>query len=527
MLKFIDEILQQFQICFKRKETFLWFSVIVMGFMLRQNYRGVTSMVGALYLEPKFYETMIHFFRSKAVNLELVKYKWANIVMKNITPVKIHNSVVMIADHIKVSKEARKMPGVKKLYQDSENFGKAKYIFGHQHGMAGILAEGNTLQCIPVDIELHDGVEKIEKFKADLENRSNEKEIVAPTEKKKFEAKEIEIVEPTGKNKSKAKKKGILESTKKNKSKAKKGFNSIVRIMEMAKKFTKEQSISVIFLLDAYFSNATAFNSVYEANEANKQNQILLIARAKSNTVAYEVPNLNNANKHGRKRKYGDKIKLKELFSGNMEGKSTTKIKLYDKMELVNYMCLDLMWKPVKRLCRFVLVKTKEKTMILISSDLTIDPVDMILAYSYRFKIEVSFKTLKYSIRSFFYHFWTSAMPRLTRYKKEANLSEIDKDEDKKKIVETAKAIEVFTLLSSISMGLLTIISLKFEGDIWHNFKGWLRTKSSNVPSVETTRNVLHDEWLINLSSLEKYAVLSKIQKYQKRFWDLTEKRTA
>jgi len=52
----------------------------------------------------------------------------------------------VIGDHIKVGKEARYMPGVKKLHQDSENVGKEEYIFGHQFGMIGLLAEGPTTQ---------------------------------------------------------------------------------------------------------------------------------------------------------------------------------------------------------------------------------------------------------------------------------------------------------------------------------------------------------------------------------------------
>lgn len=193
-------------------------------------------------------------------------------------------------------------------------------------------------------------------------------------------------------------------------------------------------------------------------------------------------------------------------------------MQLYDKIEEVEYLCLDLLWKPVKRLCRFVLVKTKDKTMILIASDTSISPVEMIIAYSYRFKIEVSFKSLKHTIKGFFYHFWTTAMPKLSRFKKEADLTGIEEENEKKKIVLTVKAIETFTLLSCIAMGMLTIMSLKFNSNIWKLFKGWLRTKSSKVPSVETTKAVLFEEWLMNFRSLEKYPVLSQIRKYQRDY---------
>jgi hypothetical protein len=68
---------------------------------------------------------------------------------------------------------------------------------------------------------------------------------------------------------------------------------------------------------------------------------------------------------------------------------------------------MDLLWKPIGRKVRFVLVKTGEKMMILMCSDFTLYPEQIILAYSYQFKIEVSFKMLKHVIGSFGYHFWT------------------------------------------------------------------------------------------------------------------------
>lgn len=149
MLKLIDQILQPFRICFKREETFSWFVIIVIGIMVRTDVRGVSSIVGCMGLDPSYYETMLHFFRSQAFNLREIKSKWQYIVIKYIRPVVIDDSIILIGDHIKVAKEARHMPGVKKLHQDSENVGKSEYIFGHQFGMVGILAEGKTMQCIP------------------------------------------------------------------------------------------------------------------------------------------------------------------------------------------------------------------------------------------------------------------------------------------------------------------------------------------------------------------------------------------
>jgi len=71
----------------------------------------------------------------------------------------------MVGDGIKVSKEAKKMPGVKRLYQESENLGKSPFIFGRHFGVVGLLAgTAKSLFCIPVMAEIHEGVEKLRAF---------------------------------------------------------------------------------------------------------------------------------------------------------------------------------------------------------------------------------------------------------------------------------------------------------------------------------------------------------------------------
>ena len=58
------------------------------------------------------------------------------------------------------------MPGVKKLFQESENSAKPEYIHGHMFGGLGILA-GNerSWACIPLSIRLHDGLQAAREWK--------------------------------------------------------------------------------------------------------------------------------------------------------------------------------------------------------------------------------------------------------------------------------------------------------------------------------------------------------------------------
>jgi len=62
----------------------------------------------------------------------------------------------------------------------------------------------------------------------------------------------------------------------------------------------------------------------------------------------------------------------------------TIKADIYDKSETVRYLILDLLWKPVKGMLRFILVETSHGRIILMTSDLTLDPVTAIQLYCRR-----------------------------------------------------------------------------------------------------------------------------------------------
>jgi len=469
MLKLIDKILHQFRICFKREETFAWFVTIMVGFLIRPDIRGISTIVGCLSLNPRYYESMLHFFRSKAYELKSIKGRWQAIVSSNDKLVELDSSMVIVGDHIKVPKEARHMPGVKKLHQDSENVGKAEYIFGHQFGMVGILAKDKTMQCIPVDVELQDGTDEIERLKGGTSPVSVEQ------------------------------------------GKAENANTSVAKMIQMVSNFVDQTSQKAILLLDAFFVSKYAFNAAQREAE-----NITLITRGKKNTVAFETPEPPKVKKRGRPRKYGSKVILSELFEDAIDTFTTITMNLYGKEETVEYLCKNLIWRPIGRMLRFVMVKTGEKTMILMCSDLTMDPEKIILAYSYRFKIEVSFKMLKQNLGGFFYHFWTAAMPKISRFKTNSDLSPITEDKDKEKIISTMRAIEVYTFLSCMALGILSMISLSFPELIWNKFTGWLRTRSSQNPSVETVRSVLRQKLWKNIYNLNSHATLANIHKYQK-----------
>jgi hypothetical protein len=140
MINEISLILENFRICFSRKASFKWFVIIIMGFILRLDHHGVSSIIRWLALKPSLYTALLSFFRASSWQLKNILHQWWQIVFSRCPLITVDNRYLIAGDGIKISKEAEKMPAVKRLHQESDNSGKAPYIYGHHFGALGILA---------------------------------------------------------------------------------------------------------------------------------------------------------------------------------------------------------------------------------------------------------------------------------------------------------------------------------------------------------------------------------------------------
>ena len=124
----IEEILEGFRQEFSYKSAYKWLIVLVIGIMIRTDKLGVTSVIRDLALRPECYESMIRFFRASSWRLFSLQAAWLRIVSRQAPLWRYRGRVVLIGDGVKQSKEGRKMPGVKRLKQESETQSKAPYI---------------------------------------------------------------------------------------------------------------------------------------------------------------------------------------------------------------------------------------------------------------------------------------------------------------------------------------------------------------------------------------------------------------
>jgi len=270
-----------------------------------------------------------------------------------------------------------------------------------------------------------------------------------------------------------------------------------------------------LLVLDAYFAVGPVFAILKRVVDLDGRRLVHIVTRAKSNVVAYGEPP-DKTGKPGRPRRYGPKLKLAALFETRAEAFEQTAIELYGCCKTVSFLCLDLIWKPVGEKIRFVLVADGAERFILMCSDLTLSAPDIIRAYSYRFKIEVSFKVLKHLIGAFYYRFWTSAWPRIGK-RTASDLSEISDSRRQRLIRQTTDAIEAFANFGCIATGILQIIALNFHQTIWRKYAGWLRTVTSTIPSEEVVRSVIQQEYYHNFGTFRNTAIYRIIMSKSKQ----------
>jgi hypothetical protein len=149
MFRFINDILEQFLPCSKRQASWVNFCCIIIGFVIRPDTRGVSSVISALRMKSERYTSLLKFFRSTSFDIDGLYQKLITVCMRILPRKTVNGRVILVRDHIKASKEGRRMPVIEKLHQESQNSGKGAFIEGHLFGFISMILPGFS-RSIPV-----------------------------------------------------------------------------------------------------------------------------------------------------------------------------------------------------------------------------------------------------------------------------------------------------------------------------------------------------------------------------------------
>jgi DDE superfamily endonuclease len=232
------------------------------------------------------------------------------------------------------------------------------------------------------------------------------------------------------------------------------------------------------FVGDAYYASGKIINGLLDQNNH-------LVSRARSNAVAYRPFVAHGPKKRGRPRIYDKKIRLKSLFIDKRTLQEISSPVYGEKDVTLQYRVCDLLWRPARRIVRFVaVIHPTRGRCLLMCTDISLDAVEIIRLYGLRFKIEYTFKQAVNHIGTLAYHFWMQKMKPLRRRNGNQHLHHETlpyRNDVKRKI----NAYHVFIQAGLIAQGLLQYLAAVFPQLVWDSFGSWLRTIRPGIPPSE------------------------------------------
>jgi hypothetical protein len=108
-------VIWQLRDAFPRKQTFLYFSVAVVGVCAPTDIKGVTSFVRGLAFKDASYHGFLRVFHCSSLDPWRLFDKWTALVFKIFAKniVTVNGRVILAADGLKIAKEGKRMPGVR------------------------------------------------------------------------------------------------------------------------------------------------------------------------------------------------------------------------------------------------------------------------------------------------------------------------------------------------------------------------------------------------------------------------------
>ena len=406
----------------RRLLTFPWMTLALMGLSCRAERAGVTSMVRLLGCGDRAYRRFLHLFHSQALDLDTLTACWARLCLKLFQPYMVGDRMVCLADGIKAPKEGRKMPAVKSLHQQSESNTKPEYIMGHSFQAISLLVKGagGHVAAVPLVARIHEGL-----VYCNCDART------------------------------------LLDKL-------------ALLLFSVAGVWKRP----VLLVADAYYASGKMITLLLAQGHH-------LITRAKRNAVAYWPAPAPATRRRGRPQVYGKKVSLKTLAEEDMEFIAAPSPVYGEENVTLRYRCLDLMWRPAGRLVRFVIVRHPRRgTIFLLSTDLTLKPLEILVLYGYRFKIELGFRQAVHVVGAYAYHFWMSGMTPLRRGQGDQYLHR-KSTAYREAVQRKMNAFHRHVQLGCVAQGLLQHLAINHSATVWRHFRSWLRTMNPDAAPSE------------------------------------------
>jgi hypothetical protein len=281
----------------------------------------------------------------------------------------------------------------------------------------------------------------------------------------------------------------------------------IGRMLSTAENLATSVDLAVYLVLDAYFAAGKAL-----AMGRKTGGKVQVLVRAKKNCVAYRPAPQPKGRPHpGRPRVYGRKILLQDQF--RRARFREVEAEVYGKPEMVKVLVLDLIWKPARTTIRFFLTRSSRGDIVLMSSDLTLDPAAAIRLYGHRAAIETLFNAVKNILGGMAYHFWSSYLARSSRRPAPADAPPPESSRPERTEV-TFAANEKFLAVNLVLAGILQWLACCHPARLLTPFGFWMRTAPRATPSEFVVRTALAYTLRENIRRFASDRITAIIRRY-------------
>ena len=330
-------LLQVFAPCFTAP-SLAYFQSYVWALMVVEGRKCLTRLARCAFFHQRNLSSWERFLAEHRWSLTAVTERLVRLVVERLgAQLQVHGAYLVGTDTTLVAKTTKRMLGVQKWKDHSDNADRGAYLVGHHWNLVGLLSRWDTRWlCWPLVMRLVPGLKGARQW------------IVGDT------------ITPMS----------FWDA-------------AIAAILEVTRGLGKA---SVRVVADAFYSKAPFLNGL-------RARGIDVISRLRKDAVGWDDPEPQPPRKRGRKPRYGRQWPLASLLTA--EPPTRERLTLYGKLTEVVFVVRDVWLREVAQKVRGVVLEGAKEPVLLVSTDLALSALQIIELYGARFSIELTIRDLK------------------------------------------------------------------------------------------------------------------------------------